>query len=50
MCSRGHRAAESNAQQVTKLRSILSALSLDIAAPDEVRGLLDLKGADQVAF
>jgi len=42
--------AESNAQQVTKLRGILSALSLDIATPDEVRELLDLKGADQVAF
>ncbi len=42
--------AQSNAQQVTKLRSILSALSLDIATPDEVRELLSLKGADQVAF
>jgi len=42
--------AESNAQQVTKIRSILDELSLEIATPDEVRELLDLKGADQVDF
>jgi len=42
--------AQSNAQQVTKLRGILSDLSLDIATPNEVRQILDLKGADQVAF
>lgn len=42
--------AESNAQQVTKIRGILNELSLDIATPTEVRKLLALKGTDQVHF
>jgi uncharacterized protein (DUF849 family) len=42
--------ATSNAEQVTKIRGILEALGLDIARPDEVRGQLKLKGADQVGF
>lgn len=42
--------AESNAQQVTKIRGILNELSLDIASPSEVRQLLSLKGAGQVQF
>lgn len=42
--------AKSNAEQVIKMRQVLEALSLDIATPDEARGLLDLKGGDQVAF
>ena len=42
--------AESNAQQVTRIRQILELLSLEIATPDEVREMLSLKGADQVAF
>ena len=42
--------AESNAAQVNKIRRILDELSLDVATPAEVRSLLDLKGADNVAF
>jgi uncharacterized protein (DUF849 family) len=42
--------AESNAQQVSKIRRILSELSLDVATPDEARDLLALKGADNVRF
>ncbi|MEM7344921.1 MAG: 3-keto-5-aminohexanoate cleavage protein [Chloroflexota bacterium] len=42
--------AESNADQVSKLRRILSELSLDVATPDEVRDRLQLKGADNVGF
>lgn len=42
--------AESGAQQVTRIRTVLEALSLDIATPDAARELLHLKGASQVAF
>jgi uncharacterized protein (DUF849 family) len=42
--------AESNAQQVTQVRKIVEGLGLDIATPDEARGILQLKGADRVAF
>lgn len=42
--------AESNAEQVTKIRSILENLSLDVASPTEARAMLDLKGGDQVGF
>jgi uncharacterized protein (DUF849 family) len=42
--------AESNAQQVKKVRSILEGLGLDIATPDEAREILSLKGGDKVAF
>jgi uncharacterized protein (DUF849 family) len=42
--------AESNAAQVSKIRGLLESLSLDIASPDEARQMLELKGADQVAF
>jgi uncharacterized protein (DUF849 family) len=42
--------AESNADQVRKIRGILEALSLEIATPDEARQILGLKGRDQVAF
>jgi uncharacterized protein (DUF849 family) len=44
------RLAKSNAEQVRKIRSILSELSLDIATPTEARAMLKLKGGDQVAF
>ena len=44
------RLAESNSQQVAKIRRILEDLSLEIATPQEARALLDLKGGDQVAF
>jgi len=42
--------ATSNAQQVAKIRTILEALSLEIATPAEARQMLDLKGGDQVGF
>ena len=42
--------ARSNAEQVTKIRTILDNLSLDIATPAEARSILDLKGGDRVAF
>ncbi|MSP83256.1 MAG: 3-keto-5-aminohexanoate cleavage protein [Alphaproteobacteria bacterium] len=42
--------AKSNADQVTRIRTILENLSLEIATPTEARALLDLKGGDQVAF
>jgi uncharacterized protein (DUF849 family) len=42
--------AESNAQQVGKIRRILEDLSLEIATPAEARQYLGLKGADQVGF
>jgi uncharacterized protein (DUF849 family) len=42
--------AESNAQQVAKIRSIVEALGSQVATPDEAREILDLKGADRVNF
>lgn len=42
--------AESNAQQVQKIRRIVEDLGCQVATPDEARELLDLKGGDQVAF
>lgn len=42
--------AISNAQQVTKIRSIIEQLGHEIATPDETRALLRLKGADKVGF
>ncbi len=42
--------AESSAEQVLKIREVLSGLSLEVATPDEARQMLDLKGGDQVAF
>jgi uncharacterized protein (DUF849 family) len=44
------RLAESNAEQVRKIRTILEELSLGIATPDEARSMLRLKGGDQVGF
>jgi 3,5-dioxohexanoate:acetyl-CoA acetone transferase len=44
------RLAESNAQQVEKIRTILEALSLEIASPADARRLLALKGAENVGF
>lgn len=44
------RPARSNAEQVERIRSILEALSFEIASPDEARAALALKGADCVAF
>jgi uncharacterized protein (DUF849 family) len=42
--------AESNAEQVTRVRTILEALNLQIATPDEAREILQLKGRDAVGF
>src|SRR3546814_2882902 len=39
--------ARSNAEQVGLIRSVLDALSLDVATPHEARQILDLKGADR---
>jgi uncharacterized protein (DUF849 family) len=42
--------AESNAQQVAKIRRIIEDLSFEVATPAEARAMLDLKGGDQVNF
>jgi uncharacterized protein (DUF849 family) len=42
--------AQSNAQQVRKVRGILEGLGLEIATPAEAREILQLKGLDNVAF
>ncbi|MFZ0846352.1 MAG: 3-keto-5-aminohexanoate cleavage protein [Pseudolabrys sp.] len=42
--------AESNAQQVTKVRQIIEGLGLDVASSDEAREILSLKGGDKVGF
>jgi uncharacterized protein (DUF849 family) len=42
--------AESNGDQVTKIRGILENLSLEIATPDEARAMLALKGPSTVKF
>jgi uncharacterized protein (DUF849 family) len=40
----------SNAAQVRRIRSIIEALSLEVATPDEARKILQLKGTANVAF
>jgi uncharacterized protein (DUF849 family) len=42
--------ADSNAQQVRQVRKIIEGLGLEVAAPSEAREILQLKGADKVAF
>jgi uncharacterized protein (DUF849 family) len=42
--------AGSNAQQVEKARRVVEGLGLAVATPEEARGMLGLKGGDQVAF
>ena len=42
--------AKSNAAQVRRIRTILEALSLQIATPDDAREILKLKGRNAVAF
>ena len=42
--------ATSNAEQVRKIRSILTELDIEVATPTEAREMLGLKGGDQVAF
>ncbi|MCB1474343.1 MAG: 3-keto-5-aminohexanoate cleavage protein [Rhodobiaceae bacterium] len=42
--------AQSNAEQVAKVRRIIEELGLEIATPADAREILQLKGADRVAF
>ena len=42
--------AETNAQQVRKVREIIEGLGLEVASPDDAREMLQLKGAAKVAF
>jgi uncharacterized protein (DUF849 family) len=42
--------AESSAQQVTRIRTILEALNFEVATPDEARQILQLKGRSAVGF
>jgi len=42
--------ANSNAEQVKKIRRIVEDLSLEVATPDEAREILGTKGGDQVKF
>ncbi|HEV8255479.1 MAG TPA: 3-keto-5-aminohexanoate cleavage protein [Casimicrobiaceae bacterium] len=42
--------AESNAAQVTAARTMLEAMGLEIAAPNDARRILELKGKRAVAF
>ena len=44
------RLAESNAEQVSIVRSIIENLSMEVATCDEAREMLALKGGDQVGF
>ena len=44
------RLAETNAEQVRTVRSIIEGLGLEIATPDDVRAALSLKGGDRVDF
>jgi uncharacterized protein (DUF849 family) len=42
--------AKTNADQVSKIRRILEELGLEIATPDDARGILKLKGKNNVNF
>ncbi len=42
--------AQSNAQQVKKIRRIVEDLGSEVATPDEAREMLDLKGGDRTNF
>ncbi len=42
--------ADSNAQQVAKIRRIVEELGMQIATPAEAREMLALKGGDNVGF
>jgi len=42
--------ASSNAEQVRKVRRIIEELGYEVASPDDVREMLDLKGSDKVTF
>lgn len=49
LISRG-KLAQSNAQQVAKIRRIIEDLGCEVATPDQAREILDLKGGDSVSF
>ena len=42
--------AKTNAEQVTLVRSMIEALGFEVATPQDAREMLQLKGADKVAF
>jgi uncharacterized protein (DUF849 family) len=42
--------ARTNADQVRKARALIEGLGLEVASPDDARRMLELKGADKVAF
>ncbi|HEX4327379.1 MAG TPA: 3-keto-5-aminohexanoate cleavage protein, partial [Burkholderiales bacterium] len=42
--------AKTNAEQVRRIRSIIEALTLEVATPDEAREILELKGGNNVGF
>ncbi|MDG2115441.1 MAG: 3-keto-5-aminohexanoate cleavage protein [Porticoccaceae bacterium] len=42
--------ASSNAEQVRKVRRIIEELGYEVASPDDVREMLDLKGSHKVTF
>ncbi len=42
--------AKSNAEQVSRMRTIIEALNFEVATPNEARDILGLKGADKVGF
>ena len=42
--------AKSNADQVTRIKSIIEALSLEVATPDDAREILHLKGSKNTVF
>ena len=42
--------AQSNADQVQKIRTIVESLGLEVATPAQARERLGLKGGDQVGF
>jgi uncharacterized protein (DUF849 family) len=42
--------ARTNAAQVRRIRTVIEALSLEVATPDEAREMLKLKGRHNVAF
>ncbi len=44
------RLAKSNAEQVALARQMVESLGMEVATPDEAREILELKGADRVAF
>ena len=42
--------AQTNAAQVRRIRTVIEALSLEVATPAEAREMLKLKGRNNVGF